>query len=297
MMSTETTAILSSTSPGAQSVGWIASLVLHATLVLGAIAFMQQMQLAPPQAPFKWNVAMVTPTAPPTANPSSQSAAPAVNPPEHLPTPHTLSGAASPPPPAPMIRPSAAPGPSESVAPERSAVRPIQPVLQPAPVESAAISPNGLRAESHSEIQEPVSDSPMALTPSQPITGQNILADSIKLDSASTPPVAAIAPVPSPAVRADYSWLSETILRRVEELKRYPSEARLDRAEGKVVLKAVIRGDGSIDGVEVFQSSGFRSLDHAAVELLKQAAPFQLPRPLGKSQMTVKIPMTYRLDP
>jgi protein TonB len=90
--------------------------------------------------------------------------------------------------------------------------------------------------------------------------------------------------------------LSETILRRVEELKHYPAEARLDRAEGKVILKAVIREDGTVDDVEVFQGSGFQSLDHAAVELMKQAAPFHLPHPLGKSKVTVKIPMSYRLD-
>lgn len=104
-----------------------------------------------------------------------------------------------------------------------------------------------------------------------------------------------MAPVPS-AARTDYGWLRDTITRRVEELKRYPSEARLDRAEGRVVLKVVIRDDGSVDDVAVSQSSGYRSLDHAAVELLKQAAPFQLPQPLGKSQMTVKIPMNYRLE-
>ena len=91
--------------------------------------------------------------------------------------------------------------------------------------------------------------------------------------------------------------MSDTILRRVEELKRYPPEARLDRAEGKVVLKAVIRADGSVDDVEVYQSSGYRSLDQAAVELMKRAAPIQLPRPLGKAKMTVKIPMSYRLEP
>lgn len=111
------------------------------------------------------------------------------------------------------------------------------------------------------------------------------------------PQAATIAPMVSgrPA-RMDYGWLSETILRRVEELKRYPAEARLDRAEGKVVLKAVIRDDGAVDDVEIFQSSGYRILDLAAVDLMKQAAPFQLPLPLGKSKITVKIPMSYRLD-
>jgi len=119
--------------------------------------------------------------------------------------------------------------------------------------------------------------------------------ESVKPEATSEQQQIAMASVQSPS-RTDYGWLSDMILRRVEELKRYPSEARLDRAEGKVVLKVVIRGDGSVDDVEVYQSSGYRSLDHAAVELLRLAAPFQLPRPLGKSHVTVRIPMNYRLE-
>jgi len=133
--------------------------------------------------------------------------------------------------------------------------------------------------------------------PAQPIAGQITPGLSTQAESGAEQQVIAMGPVPSSAsARPDYGWLSETILRRVEELKRYPPEARLDRAEGKVVLKAVIRSDGSIDEVEVYQSSGYRSLDYSAVELLQRAAPFQLPRPLGKLQMTVKIPMNYRLE-
>jgi protein TonB len=98
------------------------------------------------------------------------------------------------------------------------------------------------------------------------------------------------------APRPDYSWLSEIIMRRMQELKRYPAEARLDRAEGKVVLKAVLRSDGTIEKVELFKSSGHQSLDQAAVELLQLASPFHFPRPLEKPQMTVKIPMNYRLE-
>jgi protein TonB len=96
--------------------------------------------------------------------------------------------------------------------------------------------------------------------------------------------------------KRDYGWLSEAILHRVEELKRYPASARVDRAEGKVVVKAVINEDGSIGEVEVFQSSGHPGLDKAAVETMRQAAPFHLPLPLGQPRMTIKIPMSYRLD-
>jgi protein TonB len=109
--------------------------------------------------------------------------------------------------------------------------------------------------------------------------------------------MAAISPASSSApTKRDYGWLSEAILRRVEELKRYPASARVDRAEGKVVVKAVINEDGSIGEVEVFQSSGHPGLDKAAVETMRQAAPFHLPRPLGQPRMTIKIPMSYRLD-
>jgi protein TonB len=102
---------------------------------------------------------------------------------------------------------------------------------------------------------------------------------------------------PSSALtKRDYGWLSEAILRRVEELKRYPASARVDRAEGKVVVKAVINEDGDISEVEVFQSSGHPGLDKAAVDTMQQAAPFHLPLPLRQPRMTIKIPMNYRLD-
>jgi protein TonB len=109
--------------------------------------------------------------------------------------------------------------------------------------------------------------------------------------------VAAISPAPSnrPVTR-DYGWLSEAILRRVEELKRYPASARADRAEGKVVVKAVIDENGSISEVGVFQSSGYPMLDEAAIQTMQQAAPLHLPHPLGQPRMTIKIPMIYRLD-
>ena len=109
--------------------------------------------------------------------------------------------------------------------------------------------------------------------------------------------VAAMSPAPSnnPAKR-DYGWPSEAIVRRVEELKRYPASARVDQAEGKVVVRAVINEDENLGEVEVFQSSGYSTLDKAAVETMRQAAPFHLPHPLGQPRMTIKTAMSYRLD-
>jgi protein TonB len=111
------------------------------------------------------------------------------------------------------------------------------------------------------------------------------------------PQVALIAPLKqSTPTRVDYGWLSDTILKRVEELKRYPVEARGDRAEGKVIVKAVIKEDGTVGHVEVVRSSGFQSLDQAALELMRHAGPFNLSHALGKPQVIVQIPLNYRLD-
>lgn len=84
--------------------------------------------------------------------------------------------------------------------------------------------------------------------------------DTALIDAAPAPvQTAALSPPPSNApTKRDFGWLSEAIIRRVEELKRYPASARADRAEGRVVVKAVINEDGSIGEMEVFQSSGHR---------------------------------------
>ena len=64
-----------------------------------------------------------------------------------------------------------------------------------------------------------------------------------------------------------------------------------------MVLKAIVKSDGNVEAVEIFRSSGHQSLDRAAVELLNLAAPFRFPHSLGKPQMMVKIPMSYKLAP
>jgi protein TonB len=322
MISMDGPAVRFRASPGSHSAGWITSLLLHSTLVFGAFVFTQQLTLAPQPAPFKWTVAMVKPTpseteqtsaavssfgsgatreqplsspASPrksssalTASSDTTSLAKSVHPKSMSPLsslPSSISRQESRAvrsiTPAPAI--TTPPAPSEPAAPEQTVVRPIEPSSPPVHSESTSSS-SSLLSESESEVgmQAVVSAT------SPPAAKSELASQQVPIATAPNPS--------SSSVRQDYSWLSETILRSVEELKRYPSDARLDRAEGKVVLKAVIRGDGSVDDLEISQSSGHLSLDHAALELLKRAAPFQLPQPLGKSQMTVKIPMNYRLE-
>ena len=269
--------------------GWLVSILLHGTVALAAILFVKQVQLAPQDEAFKWNVAMVSPTQHVQSTVSARSQTPAQSVPSttSVPSPpaqqivpaQTFS---SPQPLAQQTTPSFAERTGASAVTESPAPPPTQ---QAEPVRHEVAAPIATESTSLMKIAE----APTAVS-AEPDTQT---AQSVQ------PPaqMAAISPALTNApTKRDYGWLSEEILRRVEELKRYPASARIDRAEGKVVVKAVINEDGNLGEVEIFQSSGYLTLDKAAVETMRQAAPFHLPHPLGQPRMTIKIPMSYRLD-
>jgi protein TonB len=94
----------------------------------------------------------------------------------------------------------------------------------------------------------------------------------------------------------DYGWLRETLWRRIEELKRYPALARSNHWEGRVVVEARISNTGEVIGLKIAESSGRAILDEEAMSVMKKASPLTLKHPLGASQVTILIPISYRLD-
>jgi protein TonB len=89
--------------------------------------------------------------------------------------------------------------------------------------------------------------------------------------------------------------LAESLRRRLAELKRYPSTARLNGWEGKVVLRAVIRADGHLSEVKVHRSSGYDVLDNAAMEAIRMVCPLHMHQALGAAEVAVYVPMVYSL--
>lgn len=108
-------------------------------------------------------------------------------------------------------------------------------------------------------------------------------------------PQVAMATRPTPPVKADYGWLAESLRRRLAEIKRYPSAARLNGWEGKVVLRAVIRADGHLSEVKVHRSSGHESLDNAAMDALRLVCPLHMTNVIGVAEVAVLVPMVYSL--
>lgn len=96
--------------------------------------------------------------------------------------------------------------------------------------------------------------------------------------------------------QADYGWLRDLLWKRIEELKRYPTLARTNHWEGKVVVQAVIRADGTVGALSVAESSGHALLNEEAMVVMRKASPLRLTHQLEKSQITILVPISYRLE-
>lgn len=95
---------------------------------------------------------------------------------------------------------------------------------------------------------------------------------------------------------SDYGWLAQAVHRRIAELKRYPQAARANQWEGRVVLRAVIREDGELAALSVRTTSGHHELDQEAMRLVREICPVPLAHPLGRPEITMHIPISYKLD-
>lgn len=134
---------------GAHKTGWLVSIGLHGSLVLGAIVLLQQMQLARLEEPFEWNVAMVQPAATPQSPTAANESPPipptpkesqvlAPRPPEHAPAQ---------PLPSPVV-PAPAPPIQTHITPPRAEPAP-SPLMQAAAPSKPEPTPDPVREESH----------------------------------------------------------------------------------------------------------------------------------------------------
>jgi protein TonB len=76
----------------------------------------------------------------------------------------------------------------------------------------------------------------------------------------------------------EYAWAPymRAWVNRVERIGNlnYPEQARQRRLQGRLVLTVSVRRDGSVQAVEVVESSGIALLDQSAVRIVRLAEPF-----------------------
>jgi TonB family protein len=119
-------------------------------------------------------------------------------------------------------------------------------------------------------------------------------------DSSVAPNPPEVKPEPEPEPQVDVKAIQNEYVASVKSkiygCKFYPEQAERMEREGSVKVRFTVSGVGSVSGVNVESSSGFDDLDSAAMQAVKNAAPFTaIPEELGKSSLTISITLKYYL--
>lgn len=98
------------------------------------------------------------------------------------------------------------------------------------------------------------------------------------------------------AIDAEYlhNWAE-----RVEQIgnKNFPEEALRKGIAGSLRLSVILKPNGSIDSIEIMQSSGYPVLDNAAIQIVRSAAPFEpFPAQIRKEADLMEIIRTLKFE-
>jgi protein TonB len=115
---------------------------------------------------------------------------------------------------------------------------------------------------------------------------------------ASAPPARGL---PPPSAEEDTGKIRggyiDSIRNRVETAKHYPMMARNRGFQGQPVVRFTISKNGHLLNLDLDQSSSYQILDQAALDTVRNAAPFpEIPAILKSEDLTFKLPIVFILE-
>ncbi len=79
--------------------------------------------------------------------------------------------------------------------------------------------------------------------------------------------------------------------------RAYPRLARMRGMEGDVEMQLRIGADGQVLSARILESSGHELLDRQALAMIEKAQPLpKPPAPLPGGELTVRVPVVFRLE-
>jgi TonB family protein len=88
-----------------------------------------------------------------------------------------------------------------------------------------------------------------------------------------------------------------SVRRKIESKKTYPASARDSGIEGNTEVKLTILKNGQLANVEVVNSSGNEILDNAALQSVRNAAPFPvIPKLVERDSITMSIQLVFKIE-
>ncbi|SLM50130.1 protein of unknown function [Nitrospira japonica] len=270
-------------------IGWSISGAFHGVVLIAAILFNLQITFsrpAPQQAPFHWDVSIM-------AAPSPQATIADGSKPQETPPSHEIyaEGAVQ-----QQVMSSL-----ESVVPQYEEQDSQADLSLGRAVEARA------KFEPHSQRNDDVAKSMAAASTSEssaPPPDMISESESSTVQVQAEPVQAAVLHRPSAivknlvnrSIRPDYGWLMNTLRTRLEDVKTYPSPAKANHWQGRVVIQVSVEPDGRITNAEIQQSSGYPVLDFAALEALQATSPLQLAHGLDGRSVVMLVPINYQLE-
>lgn len=145
--------------------------------------------------------------------------------------------------------------------------------------------PQARQATNH-EPTDPFGDEPK----SEQVTAQQVaFLSPPHRESSAAPPLA------QPGTQ-DYGWLQHILSHKLDQLKRQSRPVLNRPGKVRVLLRLVILEGGDLGDVRVERSSGEDGVDQEATMLVQRAFPLPLNHALGRSQVVVRIPLSYSLS-
>lgn len=87
------------------------------------------------------------------------------------------------------------------------------------------------------------------------------------------------------------------VFQKLESHKRYPRIAERSGLNGRVVLRFTVRWDGEVLNPEIVEVVGHDSFRKAALQALARVGQLpQFPDEIGRRELVVEVPITYKLD-
>jgi protein TonB len=84
---------------------------------------------------------------------------------------------------------------------------------------------------------------------------------------------------------------------KIRSKVKYPQNCRRLGIEGSVRIKFEINSGGTAVGIEITRSSGNRDIDAAAVDAVKNGAPFlPYPRDISQKSLSFVLPLNFKLN-
>jgi periplasmic protein TonB len=143
-----------------------------------------------------------------------------------------------------------------------------------------------VRQATDHEPTEPIGEEPNL----QQVTTQQVASLSPPhRESSAAPPLA------QPGTQ-DYGWLQHILSHKLDQLKRQSRPMLNRHGKVRVLLRLVILEGGDLADLTVERSSGEDSIDQEAMTLVQRAFPLPLNHALGRSQVVVRIPLSYSLS-